>query len=154
MRLHLHGIVTGCDGKIELLLCMVFCSHADFTFAYSKSGPVLQDLVWVLESIDGFAKPVETSAICLCSGSLWPCGDRRNSSQGWKAQDLCYVMWGAQEEEGPSRSSGVGEDRSFLGAASRDTGEALQGVGVVLELPLTHCRISRVEKGCLWHAGA
>lgn len=70
MRLHLYGIVTGCDGKMKLSLCMVFHSHRDFTFTYSKSEPVLQDLVWVLENINGFAEPIETSTVCLYSESL------------------------------------------------------------------------------------
>lgn len=124
MRLHLYGIVTGCDGKMKLSLCMVFHSHRDFTFTYSKSEPVLQDLVWVLENINGFTEPIETSTLCLCSESLWPHGDRLNSPQDWKTQDLCYMAQGTQEEENLSSSSEVGDDRSFLGVPSHHTGGA------------------------------
>lgn len=64
MRLHLCGIVTGCDGKIKLSLYMFFHSHTDFTFTCRKLERVLQGLLWML-AIRGFDKPIETSTICL-----------------------------------------------------------------------------------------
>lgn len=108
----------------------MFHSHTDFTFTYTESEPVLQGLVWVLQNINGFAKPAETCTICLCSGSLWPRGDGLNSPQGWKTPNLCDVAQRTHEKESPN-SSEVGDGRRFLGVPSHHAGECDRRWGCV-----------------------
>lgn len=81
-----------------------------------------------------FAKSIEMSTLCLCSGSLRPVGTGQALHKTWKIQDLHYTTWATREEESSnSSSSEVGAGRSSLGVLSSFAGR-WSGIRALSEL--------------------